>query len=193
MENKEKLLVVFGATREDGNTRRLLDDYLKAFAGDREVEILNLNDLSFKGCIYCNACMQKPVCALEDDLSPLYEMVEECNSLVLATPVYFNGVSWLLKKFIDRMQVYFNHEMGWSGKREASLLVAAGAKAYKDQFTASYLEAEITFKALGFPNFTAIQVGNTDAQPYEGGFLRRELIQANKVNRRKEKQWELIE
>ena len=193
MENQEKVLALIGYTRKNGNTQALLEDYLKEFAQDKEVDLVDLNALDFKGCIHCDGCLKEPFCRLRDDFSPIYQKIEEANHLVFASPVYFNGVTWLLKKAIDRMQVYFSNPRDWQGKKSACLLLTAGAKPYPDQFTASYLEGQITLKTLGYKPFTCIQVGDTDRRPYEAGFLRKEAIKINGINRRKGNQWELIE
>ena len=193
MENKEKLLALVGYSTKGGNTEKLLKDYLDLYGKDKLVDIVDLNTLDFKGCIHCKACLKKPRCKLEDDLSPIYEKVEAAEELVFASPVYFNGLSWLLKKFIDRMQVYFPHEMNWQEKKQASLLVTAGAPSYPRQFDASYLEAEITFKTLGYEKIRVVQVNNTDKEPYERGSLNEDVMKKNGIYRRKGRQWELIE
>lgn len=190
MENQEKVLALIGYTRKNGNTQALLEDCLQEFAQDKKVDLVDLNALDFKGCIYCNGCLQGPTCRLRDDFSPIYQKIEEANHLIFASPVYFNGLTWLLKKAIDRMQVYFANPMDWQGKKSAWLLLTAGAKAYPNQFTAGYLEGQITFRTLGYENFTCIGVDDTDSRPYEAEFLRKEAIQINGMNRRKGNQWE---
>lgn len=91
MENQDKVLALIGYTRKNGNTQALLEDYLKEFAQDKEVDLVDLNALDFKGCIHCNGCLKEPFCRLRDDFSPIYQKIEEANHLVFASPVYFNG------------------------------------------------------------------------------------------------------
>lgn len=170
MENDKKILVVSGCLRKNGNTERLLRDFLRD-EDPEKVKTVYLRDLDFSGCLACDGCLKKPVCVLKDDLREVYPALETCQSLILASPIYFNGVSWLMKEFIDRLQAYFHHNMDWPRRDKALALFTGGAKGYKDQFTGGRLETEIAFRSLGFEKNYWIQVPNTDQDPYESGSL----------------------
>ncbi|MHC1728380.1 MAG: flavodoxin family protein [Syntrophobacteraceae bacterium] len=69
-----------------------------------ETKTYLLNDLRYRGCQACMACKTKlEKCALKDDLAEVLEAIQNCDVLVMASPVYFGEVSSQLKACIDRM------------------------------------------------------------------------------------------
>ena len=59
---------------------------------------------------------------LKDDMAELIELFRKADVLVLATPVYFYGISAQMKTFIDRMYPIWQH----LGKKEVYYIVSAG-------------------------------------------------------------------
>ena len=59
---------------------------------------------------------------LKDDMAGLRELFRKADVLVLATPVYFYGISAQMKTFIDRMYPIWQH----LGKKEVYYIVSAG-------------------------------------------------------------------
>ena len=60
--------------------------------------------------------------SLDDDMAAILDLYSKADVLVLATPVYFYGISAQLKTFIDRMYPIWQH----LGKKEVYYIVAAG-------------------------------------------------------------------
>lgn len=61
------------------------------------------------GCTHCNWCLNSQTadvfCSIKDDLSKeIYPKVVEADGLILGTPVYFGGMSWLMASFVHRMR-----------------------------------------------------------------------------------------
>ena len=61
-------------------------------------------------------------CVLQDDMAQLLEQYEWAQVLVLATPVYFYGISAQMKTFIDRTYPIWQH----LGRKEVYYIVSAG-------------------------------------------------------------------
>ena len=73
-----------------------------------ETELIHLYDLNFKGCISCFEC--KTIggksygrCAVQDDLTPILQRVEEADALILGSPIYFGTVSGEMHSFMERL------------------------------------------------------------------------------------------
>lgn len=104
-----KVIAINGSPRKDSNTGTLLKSALDgAESVGAQTEIINLYDLSYKGCISCFACKltggkSYGKCALQDDLTPLFEMIEEADALVLGSPVYLSDVTGALRSFLERL------------------------------------------------------------------------------------------
>lgn len=101
----KKVAGILGSPREGGNTEILLDEALKgANSTGAIVEKISLGGLEFKGCIECGGCYQTGECVLRDDLTPVYEKVRNADVVILASPIFFAGVTAQLKAMIDRFQ-----------------------------------------------------------------------------------------
>ena len=61
-------------------------------------------------------------CVLKDDMAEILELFQKAEVLVLATPVYFYGISAQMKTFIDRTYPIWQH----LGKKEVYYIVSAG-------------------------------------------------------------------
>ena len=103
-----KLIAVNGSPRKNWNTHILLEKCLDgAKESGAETELINLYDISFRGCTSCFACKRKGItvtkCAMKDDLEPVLQKVCECNALVLGSPIYFYNVTGEMRSFMERL------------------------------------------------------------------------------------------
>ncbi|MHB9111427.1 MAG: flavodoxin family protein [Thermoleophilia bacterium] len=102
------VLGILGSPRPGGNTDILLDRAL-AGAGDAgaEIEKIALCDLSISGCIECNDCYESGSCTIGDDMDQVYDAFERADRIILASPMFFMGVTSQAKAVIDRCQCYW--------------------------------------------------------------------------------------
>jgi len=98
-----KVIGFVGSPRKDGNTDVLVQQVLNGVsAAGAETRIFYLNELNIKGCQGCNACKVNDKCALQDDMTALYDEIAEADGLVLGSPVYLSYLSGQTKCFLDR-------------------------------------------------------------------------------------------
>jgi len=103
-----KVLGILGSPRSGGNTDSLLDRALDgAMAAGADVEKISLSDYSFSGCIECNDCYETGSCTIGDDLDEIYEALERADRIIVASPMFFMGVTAQAKALIDRSQCYW--------------------------------------------------------------------------------------
>lgn len=99
------MLGVAGSPRCHGNTDILIEKALMgAREGGADVELVRLRDLDIEHCQGCNSCFDAGECRIDDDMSHLYRLIDEADVIILASPVYFSGLSSLMKQMIDRCQ-----------------------------------------------------------------------------------------
>jgi multimeric flavodoxin WrbA len=105
-----KVIAILGSPRPNGNSAVLAREVLaRLMAAGAQVQVQELNRLTFKGCQGCGACKTtSEACVIEDDFTPLYEAVREADVLLLASPVYFGDLSGQLKCFFDRFYAFAN-------------------------------------------------------------------------------------
>jgi len=101
-----KILILNGsARREKGVTGRLLKSLIKGLAdGGAEANEVQVQGLNITPCTACFSCMHKKSgdCILDDDMSHIYQELKASDMLIIATPVYVDGMSGALKIVIDR-------------------------------------------------------------------------------------------
>lgn len=61
-------------------------------------------------------------CILRDDMANILNLYQKADVLVLATPVYFYGISAQMKTFIDRTYPIWQH----LGKKDVYYIISAG-------------------------------------------------------------------
>jgi len=105
-----KIMAFNGSPRKKNwNTVTLLNHALDgAQSVGAEVELVQLYDLNFSGCLSCFSCKslkrkEDGVCAIKDDLSAVLDRVKEADALVIGTPVYFGVESAVTRAFLERL------------------------------------------------------------------------------------------
>ena len=98
------ILILSGSPRKGGNTDLLVDAFVKGVSQKHNVEVVSVHDYKVNPCIGCNACFKSEgnTCAQKDDMPQIYEKAALADMLVIASPVYFYGLSAQLKSIIDR-------------------------------------------------------------------------------------------
>lgn len=104
----KKILIICGSPRPHGNTMTVAHWVAEgARHSGADVDIVDATELKARaaGCIACMGCQKSTEykCVLKDDVADLVGRIPDYNIVVLATPVYFMGVSAQLKIVLDRM------------------------------------------------------------------------------------------
>jgi multimeric flavodoxin WrbA len=98
------ILILSGSPRKGGNTDLLVEAFAKGASQIHHVEVVSVHDSKINPCLGCNACFMSKdnTCAQKDDMTIIYEKMACADMLVIASPVYFYGLSAQLKAIIDR-------------------------------------------------------------------------------------------
>ena len=118
-----KILVLFSSPRKKGNSAALANQIIKGAASEgANVEAVFLNGMNISPCQACYACQKKDSkgCAIDDDMQSIYPKLVECDTWVIASPVYWFTMSAQAKLFMDRcfaLLAYANNP--FAGKRIA--------------------------------------------------------------------------
>ena len=100
-----RILVLNGSPRPKGNTKQMVDAFREGSesAGHR-VDVVDVCGKKIAGCLACEYCHTKGngVCVQKDDMQEVYCLLREADMLVIASPIYYHGVSGQLKCALDR-------------------------------------------------------------------------------------------
>lgn len=120
------IIVLVGSMRKDGNTDLLAQAFAEgARKKGNHVEIISVADYKINFCIGCNSCFTREgnQCFQNDDMSKIYNKLKTADIVVIASPVYFYGISAQLKVIVDRLHTPMRNE--FQIKKLALILVGA--------------------------------------------------------------------
>lgn len=160
-----KTLIFNGSPRKKGETVYLIHQIQKELSG--EVMVVDAYYAHIKPCIDCRYCFQEEGCAIHDDMEAVYDFMEECDNIILASPVYFGELSGQLLAVLSRLQTYFSARFirktePLPKKKKGALLLTAGSfgPREKSEDTAKFLLEQMNAQWVG-----TIYCDNTDKDP----------------------------
>ena len=121
------ILILSGSPRKGGNTELLVEAFVKGASQKHHVEVVSVHDYKVNPCMGCNACFKNEnnACIQKDDMCLIYDKMAVADMLVIASPVYFYGLSAQLKAVIDRFHNPIRDT--YHIKKTALLLVGAAS------------------------------------------------------------------
>lgn len=100
-----KFLILNGSPRKNGKVSRMLHLIEEALVADgNSAEFSDVASLTFKACTGCMACRSKKSCVLpQDDAHTIARKIQECDGIIVGSPVYWGNINGQLKCLFDRM------------------------------------------------------------------------------------------
>lgn len=103
------ILAFNGSPRKNWNTATLLKHALDGAASQgAKTQLINLYDLTYKGCISCFACKLKGgksygQCAVNDGLTPILGAIKDADALIIGSPIFLGNVTGEIRSFLERL------------------------------------------------------------------------------------------
>ncbi|SHJ33065.1 flavodoxin family protein [Parasporobacterium paucivorans] len=101
-----KTLIFNGSPREKGDTVSLISEFLKHLDG--EYKIVTAYDCNVAACIDCRWCWKNPGCFIQDGMQEIYDYVQECDNVLIASPLHFAEITGKLLSVGSRLQTYYS-------------------------------------------------------------------------------------
>lgn len=101
-----KILVLNGSPRKNGNTKQMITAFSEgATSVGHSVDVVDVCYKNIAGCLACEYCHTNGsgVCIRKDDMEEIYALLKEAEMLILASPIYYHGITGQLKCCIDRL------------------------------------------------------------------------------------------
>lgn len=152
----KKVIGIFGSPRPDGNSDILLNHAIQgAASGGADIEKIIVRDLQISPCNSCSGCFEKGVCVIDDDMKKIYPKLVEADGIMVASPIYFMGLSAQLKALIDRCQAFWarkyilNSSIREDGRIARGFFIATAARnTGEDLFTGAVKTIKSFFHVL---------------------------------------------
>lgn len=140
-----KVLMLNGSPHAQGNTYIALHEMEKIFTEESiETEILHIGNKDIRSCIACGNCSTAGKCVFDDLVNETASKFEECDGLVVGSPVYYASANATLVAFMTRLfySTHFDKTMK---------VGAAVAAARRGGLTATFDELNKFFAISGMP------------------------------------------
>ena len=137
---KNRILIIFGSSRGDGNTRMMVDYLLE----NLPVDLMDLTQYQFG--YYDYEYKNK-----DDDFLGLADRMIQYDKIIFCTPVYWYAMSAVMKTYLDRfsdlVRIYKEKGRGMAGKKMYALCCSSDQEEYQGFFmpfekTAGYLDMD---------------------------------------------------
>lgn len=122
--------IIIGSPRKKGNTSLMADLLIQhAENMDYKFEKSFLYDIDMKPCKDCRVCKKgEEKCLVKDGMQDLYNKLEQSDTIIVGTPIYWFSPTAQTKLFVDRLRPYYGSKR-LKGKKLGLLLPAGvGAK-----------------------------------------------------------------
>ena len=149
-----RILGIMGSPRIGGNTDLLLDAALSgARSQGAEAEKIVVDRLSISPCREYYGCLKDGNCVIRDDMDALYPKILEADGIVIASPIFFYGITAQLKAMVDRCQALWARKrvlkQTWPGAGRKGAFIAVGATRGEKLFDGSIATVKYFFKTIG--------------------------------------------
>lgn len=133
-----KTLILNGSPRKNGDTVSLIHKVIENLEG--EYKIINSYDCKISPCVDCRYCKEKSGCSIQDEMQEVYEYIQECDNILVASPIYFSELTGSLLNVGSRLQTYFcaryfrKEQPIKKAKKGAVILVGGGSGSVKKPY-----------------------------------------------------------
>ena len=166
-----KVIAFLGSPRKNGNTEFLLNEAVRGVnKAGFDVRIFELNLMDIRPCQDCGGCDKTGKCIIDDEMSVICDAIRGADRIILASPVFFFGLSAQSKIMIDRCQAFWCEKYllkkpipeGSYGRKGLLLLVGGMKKEVGIQ--CSEATAGAFFRTVSVPEHKSLAFLGVDAK-----------------------------
>lgn len=161
-----KTLILNGSPHKAGDTSALIDLLTKNLNG--EYKTVNAYYANISPCVDCRRCRKNGVCAIDDEMTEIYDYVKDCDNIAVASPIYFSELTGPLMSLCSRFQAFycsvkFLNTEPVSKKKKGGIILAGGGDG---SFVPAEKTAKTILKHMGVDTyFSTVCSHNTDKIP----------------------------
>lgn len=123
-------LILAGSPRLQGDTFSLVEKLTQGLSD--EFKIVDAYRCNVSPCVDCRYCWNNSGCSINDEMQEIYDYIEHCDNIVIASPIYFSELTGKLLDVGSRLQTFFaarmfrKEEPIVKAKKGAVILVGGG-------------------------------------------------------------------
>lgn len=104
--NYNKTLIFNGSPRKNGNTAQIINKLTKLL--QCEYKVIDTYYCNISPCMDCRWCREHSGCCIEDEMQDIYNYIQECDNIIIVSPIYFSELTGKLLDIGSRLQYYFS-------------------------------------------------------------------------------------
>lgn len=160
-------LGIMGSPRIGGNADLLLDEALNgAQSQGSEVDKIIVDKLKIAPCREYYGCLRDGNCVIRDDMDGIYPKLLDADVVIVASPIFFYGLTSQVKALIDRCQALYTRryilKQNQPNSARKGAFIAVGATRGKKLFDGSVLTVKYFFQAIGVKYVDELLVRGVD-------------------------------
>lgn len=157
----KNILVIVGSARSDGATMTLAKSFIRgARRAGHAVRRVDAADQDISSCRDCGRCWSKgKPCLINDDFNPLAPYLNVSDLIVIATPLYYSGISASIKLILEKFYSYTVPQSRRKLKMSKAILTATAEEDEKDTFKSVISDYENYCDVFGWDDVAQITVG----------------------------------
>jgi multimeric flavodoxin WrbA len=163
------IIAICGSPRAGGNTGVLMNGALAPLReAGHDITVYPLNRMNIRPCQDCGGCTGTGVCVVRDEMAGIFAAIRTAERIILASPIFFYGLSAQAKAMVDRCQCFWCEKYllkrpipaGPRGRKGLFLLV--GGRKREDAAHCAGASATAFFRTVNVPEHETLFFGGVD-------------------------------
>ncbi|QWR76348.1 flavodoxin family protein [Candidatus Magnetomonas plexicatena] len=164
-----KVTAILGSPRAGGNTEILLNEAMRAVVeSGHTVTLFRPSEMNISPCTNCGGCDTTGLCVISDDMADVYRAIYESERFIIASPIFFFGLTAQIKALIDRAQALWcekyllNNPIKGGPHGRKGLLIMVGGMKKEIGFKSGGATATAFFRSISVPVHETIYFDGID-------------------------------
>ncbi len=163
-----KTLIFNGSPKKNGDTAALINEMVLHFKGD--VRIISCRN-NIQPCNDCRYCWESAGCSINDEMQEIYPFIQECDNIIIASPIWFSSLSGPFLNLVSRLQTiwaagYFRKEPSYIKQKNGAVIIVGAQKGTEEIPTKTALTI-MRYLNVRLKNVEKIYSLNTNNMPAE--------------------------
>ncbi len=158
----KRICILNGSPRPNGNTKTLIKSFTTGAASSgNEVVCFDLQKMDIHGCLGCCSGGKDAAspCVQKDDMEKIYPVYKDADVVVLASPMYYWGISGQLKCAFDRLFAIAELTPDYINPKKECILLMAAEGDTESNFAPVRAYYEGLVSHLGWKNIGIVYAG----------------------------------
>ncbi len=159
-------LIFNGSPRKNGDTSQIINKLKDLLQG--EYKVIDTYYCNISPCMDCRWCREHSRCCIDDEMQNIYNYIQKCDNIIIASPIYFSELTGKLLDVGSRLQTYFSaqyfrNENPISKPKKGAVVLVGGGDGNMNK---AYDTACTLLKRMNVTDiFPAVYSHNTNIKP----------------------------